>query len=191
VIKCVDEAAAAYDTGVAATLDYTIIAAMDGKIYTSGKYVAASGLLTLAVGGKLILDGQNLTTSQWIFQCSSGVDIGVGSSITLKNDGLPNNVYWLLGTGLNTGVDSYFVGTVIAKTSVVWGVRTHFEGRAMALTSITFYDNITAIIPPIAPTSNPTSQPSTQPTSIPTRPSGQPTRQPTGQPSSKPSSQPM
>jgi hypothetical protein len=146
--------------------------------------------LTLAAQGALILDAQNVTSAQWIFRVSASVDVGAGSSITIVNGGLPSNVFWILDTSLNTGADSIFVGNVIAQTSIVWGVRTVYYGRGIATTTVSFYNDITPIIPPIAPTSNPTSQPSTQPTSIPTTPSGQPSRQPTGRPSSEPSMQP-
>jgi Kef-type K+ transport system membrane component KefB len=170
-----------------------ILAAMDGLTLTAGKYCGAAMSLaaTSATSNTLKLDGQNNSNSQWIFRGSASVDVGVGSTIKLINGGVASNVYWILDTSLNTGVDSTFIGIAITTTSINLGVRTYYYGRAIATTTVVVAEDCTIIIPYVSPTSNPTSQPSTQPTSIPTRPSGQPTRQPTGQPSMQPSSQPM
>jgi hypothetical protein len=191
-----------------------ILAALDGLNLLPGKYCGAAMTLAVATAvvgsGVLILDAQNYTDSQWIFRSSASVDIGVGSSVKIINGGSAKNVFWILDTSLNTGVDSSFVGIVICKTSIVLGVRTTVEGRGIALTTVSFYDDITFIMPPLSPTgqpssqpttvpssqpsrqptSNPTGQPSRQPTSNPTNPSGKPTCQPTSQPTREPSMQP-
>jgi hypothetical protein len=133
----------------------------------------------------------NITTSQWIFQAVASVNTGVDSAVKLVNQASANNVYWVLGTSLNTGVRAKHIGNVFAHTSIVWGSTAAFEGRGFAMTSVSFHDDITAILPYISPTGQPTGQPSTQPSNQPTRqPSGQPSIQPSNQPSTQPSSQP-
>jgi hypothetical protein len=195
VTNCQTDAAAAYTVGMNAACDYTIVTALDGKTLTEGKY--CSGLFSLEVKpagstttGVLILDAENNAAAQWIFYAPASVDVGVDSTVTIINGGLPRNVWWILGTSLNTGVGCSFVGTAITKTSITYGAGSTNEGRGIALTSVTFGKGVTAIMPPIAPTSQPSRQPSTQPTSIPTTPSGQPSGQPSIQPSSEPSMQP-
>jgi hypothetical protein len=142
-----------------------LLVAMDGLTLTAGKYCGAAMTLaaTSAISNTLKLDAQNDSSAEWIFRSSESVDVGVGSTVKLINGGSASSVFWILGTSLNTGVKSIFVGIVITSTSVNLAAETYFEGRAIATTTVVVGKDCTIIIPQIAPTSNPTSQPSLQP----------------------------
>jgi hypothetical protein len=205
-IDCMTDFTTAYNSASVATCEYYLsLGELSGLTLSPGVYCSAPGTFAIAVSGLLRLDAQNISSSQWIFQADTTLTTGVDSVVEFINGGMANNVYWVAGTSVTTGVRSKGIGSVLALTSITWGYQSKLEGRGLAMTSITFSGNVTTILPPISPTGQPSSQPSrqpsSQPTSNPTSPSGQPSTQPTsqptndptspsGQPSTQPSSQP-
>lgn len=163
-LTCKSDLARAYNDASVATCEFNLAAAaLDGLTLYPGVYCSVPGTFSMAASGLLILDAQNNSNSQWVFQSATTVITGAGSSIRLINGGKPNNIYWAVGTSATTGSDSKFIGNILALTSITLGYQTILSGRAFALNTVTFAGNITVNQPPIDPTSQPSSAPSTQP----------------------------
>jgi hypothetical protein len=163
-LTCAKDFDGAYNDASVATCQFNLAAAaLDGLTITPGVYCSAPGTFSLEAGGVLILDAQNSSNSQWIFQTVTTVITGDKSSMKLINGGKANNVYWAVGTSVTTGSNARFIGNVMAQTSITLGFQTNLNGRALALNTVTYSGNVTTVLPPISPTSQPSSAPSMQP----------------------------
>jgi hypothetical protein len=102
-----------------------------GKRLSPGVY--SGGELDLASGSRLILEGG--AESVWVFQASSTLVTGSGSTIQLIGGASICNVFWQVGSSATLGSGSSFVGTIMAQESVSVGNAAVIEGRLLASTS--------------------------------------------------------
>jgi hypothetical protein len=84
--------------------------------YLAGVYFSGSDLL-LDVNATMTLFGD--VDDVFIFQASTGaLTIGGGSTVLLTGGAQACNVYWQVGSSATLGVNSNFVGTILAATSI-------------------------------------------------------------------------
>jgi hypothetical protein len=102
-----------------------------GKRLSPGVY--SGGELDLASGSRLILEGG--AESVWVFQASSTLVTGSGSTIQLIGGASICNVFWQVGSSATLGSGSSFVGTIMAQESVSVGNAAVIQGRLLASTS--------------------------------------------------------
>jgi hypothetical protein len=152
---------------------------LGGLTLVSGVYNA--GGVTLDLTGTLTLDGQNDSSSVWIFQATSDLITASSSSVKLINGASSCNVYWQITSSATLGSGSTFVGTIMALTSITMGSGVTLDGRALARNgSVTLIsDTISrSTCAAAAPSSSPTSSASPSASTTPTT-SAAPTPTPT------------
>ncbi|MFA6447280.1 MAG: ice-binding family protein [Patescibacteria group bacterium] len=103
-----------------------------GDILVPGVYCANSFHLT---NGTLTLNGS--ATDVWIFRSASDLVItGATSQVIFTGGGLPCNVWWRVVSSASLAVDSAFVGSILAATSITFGTGATLNGRALAGTGL-------------------------------------------------------
>lgn len=100
-----------------------------------GVYSADAFLLN----GTITLDGA--WDDVWVFQSSSTLTTGVGSTVLLAGDANPCNIFWQLDTEGIIQVGSTFVGTVFSDTSITANSGATIEGRLLAQAAVTLDHN--------------------------------------------------
>ncbi len=88
---------------------------LGGMTLPGGVYKSPS---SLAITGTLTLDGQNDPDTVFIFQAASTLITAVDSTVALVNGAQACNVFWQVGSSATLGVDSEFVGTILALTAI-------------------------------------------------------------------------
>jgi hypothetical protein len=132
-------------------------------------YCSTPGTFSLATGGVLTLDAENDQSSQWIFQATTSVITGAGSSINFVNGGQANNVYWAVGTSVTTGTKAHFIGNILAQTSITLGYLSTLNGRTIAKTTVAYAGSVATVLPledSIAVTATPIMSPAATPIGI-------------------------
>jgi len=86
----------------------------------------------LGLSGTLTLDGENNASSVFIFQTDSTLITAPSSRVELINGALECNVFWQVGSSATLDVNSTFVGTILALTSVTVNSNVVVHGRALA-----------------------------------------------------------
>jgi hypothetical protein len=163
-LTCKEDFTGAYNDASVATCQNKLAAAdLTGLILLPGVYCSDPGTFSIAANGKVILDAQNNSDSQWIFQTATTVISGDNSEMRFINGGKANNVYWAVGTSHTSGINARFIGNILAQTSITLGSESRLAGRAFALQTVTYSGNVSTSLPPIAPTGQPSSAPSMQP----------------------------
>jgi hypothetical protein len=163
-LTCYVDFTGAYNDASVATCQFKLAAAdLSGLTLAPGVYCSDPGTFSIATSGIVILDAQNNSDSQWVFQTATTVISGDDSVMKFINGGKSNNVYWAVGTSHTSGINAYFIGNILAQTSITLGSMSRLDGRAFALQTVTYSGNVTTSLPPIAPTSQPSSAPSMQP----------------------------
>lgn len=102
---------------------------------------AASAMAPLALSGQLVLDGQNNPNAVFIFRTDSTLITSTGSTIALINGASECNVFWQVGSSATLGSGSFFVGTILALTSVTVESSVVVHGRALARNGAVTLDN--------------------------------------------------
>lgn len=184
---------------------------LSNSVLTPGVYCSGDGYF-LITADTLILQGSS--SDVWVFKASTSVTTGSATSIVLLGGALASNVFWQIGTTLQTGDSSLFIGTVLAGTSIILGPSSTLYGHAFAQAAVscagnnlvsTFLAGITqdpsaipTISPSVSPSQDPTQAPSTvstvspsqQPSRASMSPSASPTMTPTFSPTRQPTMQP-
>ncbi|MDP9039035.1 MAG: ice-binding family protein [Acidobacteriota bacterium] len=88
---------------------------LGGQTLTQGVYFYAS---SAQLTGALTLDFQGLNNATIVIQVGSSLTTASGSSITVINQGLNDNVYFEVGSSATLGTDSVFEGDILAYTSI-------------------------------------------------------------------------
>ena len=164
-----------------------------GQTLIPGVY-AATAKAPLSLSGQLVLDGQGNPNAVFIFQTDSTLITSTGSTIALINGASECNVFWQVGSSATLGSGSFFVGTILALTSITVESSTVVHGRALARNGAVTLDNNVFTQPSCAPTTDATptatapsttptaaaptttlTAPTTTPTPIDTQPATQPT----------------
>jgi Ice-binding-like/PEP-CTERM motif len=109
---------------------------LTGDIIAPGVYTGAA-LLT----GALTLQGDNASGDTWVF-LTGGFTTGTDSSVTITDVGPDASVYWVDSSSVTLGVDSTFLGNILAYTSIAIDTgATDYCGRALAQTAVTLEMN--------------------------------------------------
>jgi Ice-binding-like len=125
---------------------------LGGLSLVPGVYCADAWQLT----GNLTLVG---TTGVWIFKSASTLITAAGSSVT---GGDPCNLWWRVVSSATIGVNSRFMGNILALTSIALQTNASLGGRALAQTgAVTLNGNtisypVCAAVPTKIPTKTPT-----------------------------------
>ena len=99
------------------------LGALDSLVLVPGVYDLGAGSLA---GGVLTLDGQGV----YIFRTTS--DLVSAGSVRLINGARACDVFWHVESQATINGSS-FVGTIIAKTGIVFGSGVSLDGRALAI----------------------------------------------------------
>ncbi len=106
----------------------------------SGVY-SAPGKSALVLSGPLVLDGDGDPDAVFIFQTDSTLQSASGSSVTLIGRAQACNVFWQVGSSAALGLESTFVGNIMAASSITVHSGVTIHGRALALGgSVTMHD---------------------------------------------------
>jgi type VI secretion system secreted protein VgrG len=128
--------------------NFPLPANLGGVILTvPGVYTAASSTM-IPVGGTFTLNGT--ATDVYVFQIGSipsTLTTGTNSVVMLTGGLLPSNVFWQVGSSATLGVNSVFVGTIMAQASITLDTGATLQGRALARTGAVTLDNNTIFDP--------------------------------------------
>jgi hypothetical protein len=131
---------------------------LGGLTLAPGVYKSASGSFNIT-NGNLTLDAQGDPNAVWIFQCASGLTVGIAGptgakSVVLINGALPKNVFWYVGSAatINAAGGGVMVGTIIANAGVTFSTagnaaQTVLNGRAISLIASVTMVNTTINVP--------------------------------------------
>jgi hypothetical protein len=122
----------------------------NGETLLPGVYSAgAAATLT----GNLILDAQGDANAIFIFKIGGAFAAAAGSSITLTNAAISDNVYWIAVGAVALGASSTMLGTFIGYPGAVSAVGSvTLEGRLYATAGAISVDNMIGAIPTVTPT---------------------------------------
>ena len=114
---------------------------MGGVTFTPGVYTGA----VLEVNGiiPVTLDAEGDPDAVFVFRGTSTLTTGTDSVIELINGANACNVFWRVPSSAELGVNSTFVGTILASTSVSALTGADIEGRLLALTGAVTLDTNT------------------------------------------------
>lgn len=119
----------------------TIGTELGGETLLGGIYTAASG--TFGLSGELILDAENNPNTVFIFQTTSTLITGDASTITLINGASACNVFWQVGSSATLGINSTFVGHILATVSITANTGASIAGSLLASTGAVTLDGNT------------------------------------------------
>jgi hypothetical protein len=125
-----------------------------GVVFTAGDYRSSS--FNVVANGIVTLDGDNAADSMFFFYSDASMFTGAGSEINLINGALAKNVFWVLGSSLNTGAGSNIGGSILAGESITFGASTTVLGGCIAAISgtITFGAQNDVTVVPVDTSSN-------------------------------------
>ena len=132
----------AYDdaAGRAPTATYTEPTDLGGDTLTAGVYRSPS---SFGITGTLTLDAEGDPDAVFIFQAASTLITAVGSTVSLVDGAQACNVFWQVGSSATLEVDSTFVGTILALTSIQAKTNAEVQGRLLARNaSVTLDSNV-------------------------------------------------
>jgi ice-binding like protein len=93
---------------------------------------SANGGAALTLTGSLVLDGNNDSSSVFIFKTDTTITTASDSTVTLINGAQECNVFWQIGTSATLGTGTEFVGNILAKTAITATTDVIVHGRALA-----------------------------------------------------------
>lgn len=94
-----------------------------------------------AITGHLKLDSQGDPDALFVFQIGSTLTTAVGSSATMVSGANDCNVFWQVGSSATIGVDTLFIGSILATASITVNTTATIWGRALALNGAVTMDN--------------------------------------------------
>jgi hypothetical protein len=112
---------------------------LDPGVYNGSSSFGITGTLTLDAGGD--------PNAVWIFQAGSTLTLATGSRIVLVGGAQAANVFWQVGSSATLGTDAYFVGSLLALTSITLNTGATAEGRMLALNGAVTFDNNVLTVP--------------------------------------------
>jgi hypothetical protein len=125
----------------AANRSFTTQGALGGVTLVGGVY--RLGSLTTDLTGDLTLNGEGNPNSVWIFQSPSTLITASASRVLLINGASPCNVFWQVSSSATLGTGSFFVGTILAHTSITVTTGVTVDGRTLADTAAVTLDTDT------------------------------------------------
>ena len=113
---------------------------INGMTLVPGLYKWGTGV---SISTSITLTGNS--SSVWIFQIAGGLTFGNGAHIILTGGALPQNIFWVVASGVSMGTTSSFDGIVLSQTDITIATGASMTGLALAQTAVTLEsDNITA-----------------------------------------------
>ena len=86
------------------------------------------------LSGTLVLDAQSKPAALFVFQIGSALITASHSAVQVLNGGTNTGVYWQVGASATLGMDTDFVGNLIAEQAITLNTRARILcGRAIAL----------------------------------------------------------
>jgi LPXTG-motif cell wall-anchored protein len=153
-VQAQSDLTAAYTDAATRPVEFTQVNPdLVGQTLLPGVYAAAAKA-PLALSGQLVLDGQGNPNAVFIFQTDSTLITGSGSTVALINGASECNVFWQVGSSATLGSGSFFVGNILALTSITVASSTVVHGRALAQTGAVTLDNNVFTQPSCAPTTD-------------------------------------
>jgi hypothetical protein len=110
-----------------------------GKYFTPGVYCSATGVFTFSAA-TIKLDARGDPNAKFIFRTERSLSTATATSFELLNGATSSNVFWAIGTSASLGYSSNFAGTILAGEAITIGTSAVVDGRALALTAVTFSD---------------------------------------------------
>jgi len=130
--------------GRTATTLYGAVFDLGGQTLAPGVH---NGSSSLEVTGVLTLDAGGDPTAVWIIQAGSTLTLASGSQIVLAGGAQAQNVFWQVGSSATLGTDAYFVGSLLALTSITLNTGADVDGRMLALNGAVTFDNNALTVP--------------------------------------------
>jgi Ice-binding-like/PEP-CTERM motif len=97
--------------------------------------------VSLLSGGTLTLQGNGDPDDVWVF-LTGGLTVATGETVAMTDVGPDASLYWVDSSSVTLGVDSTFLGNVLATTSIFADDgATDYCGRLLAGTAVTLDDN--------------------------------------------------
>lgn len=119
---------------------------ISGQTFAPGLYSSATTLDILS--SNITLDGGGNVNSVFIFQVGSGLNVSNGRAIILTNGAQAENVYFQVGSSAVLGTTVAFQGRILALTSISLNTGASIQGAALARNgSVTLLTN-TVVSPP-------------------------------------------
>jgi hypothetical protein len=89
--------------------------------------------------GALVLNAENESNVAFVIQIGTTLTSAINASVSIENAGTNDGIFFVAGTGaFNFGDDNALVGNYISGTAVTFGTGDTIDGRALALTGVTF-----------------------------------------------------
>jgi len=128
----------------------TVATELGGTTKTAGVYDSSSTQFQITAGaGALVLDGQNDSSSVFIFEMGfsgTGLTVGPGSTVSLINGASACNVFWKVDTAsINT--TAAFKGNILALNSITVANGANILGRLLARNGTVTLDTDTITLP--------------------------------------------
>jgi hypothetical protein len=118
---------------------------LGGLTLTPGLYKSTSSLEITS--GDLTLDAQGNSSAVFIFQMASTLTTTAGRQVILTGGAKASNVFWQVGSSATIGINSVFVGTIMADQSVTLLTGATLDGRALARIAAVTMDSNTVTKP--------------------------------------------
>ena len=84
------------------------------------------------LNGNLILDAQGNPNALFIIKIGGALSTTTSSSVTLVNSASACNVYWQVNGAVSLGINSNFVGTILANGAISLAQGASLSGRALS-----------------------------------------------------------
>lgn len=135
----------AYNDAAGRTPVLVVPTELGGTTKLAGVYSSEAG--DLYITGTLTLDGQNDSSSVFIFLTDSTLITDGSSVVSLINGAQACNVFWKVGSSATLGTNSIFKGSIFAMTSATLTTGANVEGRILARTGAVTLDTNTITKP--------------------------------------------
>jgi hypothetical protein len=112
-----------------------------GMTLTPGVYTSPTTMFVS--GAPLRLDAQGNSNGIFVFQVGSALTVDGGGSVLLQNGANGDNVYWCEGTAATIGVNSSFIGHLLAGSAVTVDQNAIVTGRIFSDTTAISLDTST------------------------------------------------
>jgi hypothetical protein len=139
----------AYNTAAGKPVGTHLPPDIGGETLAPGVYTTVAQP-SLGITGNLTLDAQGDSTAVWIFQIASTLTTA-GGTVNLINGGLPQNVFWQIGSSATLGTGTTMAGNLMANQSISLNGGVTLNGRALASVGAVTLISDTVNVPPCGP----------------------------------------